>query len=122
MVKFKLNNKNIFSTILGLLLLIIGLGAGVVLSLQPQIWSSKAQMSVDYTPGCGGSGELCCSLVNGCDGGNHCKLDGRCYPDPTPTPLPDCGRRNMNCCSFFGYKSCHRGLSCDTSNVCVRKK
>lgn len=126
--KKKFGGGKIIATILGLFLLVGGVGAGIILTQQPQLLQQKAATITT----------LYCSKFNNDDCIYGCKPDengGTCNPAPTPEPGPGCSNDlcdTQSCCSSYtctsapdGHKhcigsgsTCSNGVSCSNPSDC----
>ncbi len=77
--KKKFGTKKIIATILGILLLIGGVGAGIALTSQKQLFQQKAFDSSQQS-------SLPCTTSDDCAEGLQCNWDNECIPTPTPGP------------------------------------
>jgi hypothetical protein len=121
--KKKFGGGKIIATILGLMVLIGGVGAGIVLTQEPQLFQQKAAQcnSQCTTNSQCGAGQHCNSNSNGC---NTCVPNSTQPPSqptqppsqPTPEPGPGCSNNlcdTQSCCSAYtctsepdGHKHC----------------
>lgn len=115
--------RNIGSNFLGMLILVAGLGAGIILVTTPQLINKKAQ-SIEYNTSCNNT--LSCQLIP-IEGATRCPLRGgiskyccpsgqriieyRCVGDEVP-PIPQCGEgRNCHPTLIHGGSACLGGLN-----------
>jgi hypothetical protein len=93
--KKKFGGKRIIATILGIFLLVGGIGAGIILTQQQQLFQQKATGGINLEYECGGFGGLTCGACEECvyDGSStRCKAIPGCsvnVPTTAPTEPPE---------------------------------
>lgn len=115
------------SALLGILFIVVGLIAGVVLVMQPQLFNQKAQIKTDYYPrptaspyyvNCGGA--QCLPQDCHCQGGNLC-TSLRCDPSVRESCLSQGRSWCKNDNNAPGYGCCQSGYVCNTNGVGCRR-